>query len=290
MDFRLVGAADTDALVALRIPAFGPPGTLPTDQGEAPERWGAYVGDELVASITRLAVDCWLEGERVPTTAIASVAIAPEHRGRGVASALMRQVLEHGRTQGDRVAALFATDPGIYRRLGFEVVGRRRVIDIDASELAGFTRSHTLRRADEDDLDAIAAIYTAWARTRNGPFTREHLRRLGSWFTNYTGVTLALDAQGTPVGYAAWKRGPGYRPDTAWIRVYEMVGPDSARDSLLWMFSTFSTVVGTVRITAPLESLDLPGARPRDGWPFMVATLDPALALPTTNYDTLDDF
>lgn len=290
MLIRLVEPHETDALVALRIPAFGPPGTLPREQGDRPEHWGAWIGDELVASITRLPVSTWLDGERVPTTGIASVAIAPEHRGRGLARTLVEHALEQGRTNGDRIASLFATDPGIYHGRGFEVVGRRRTVDVPTSELVGFRSNHELRRATSDDLPAIREVYTAWARTRNGPLTRDHLSRLDQWFTTMTGVTLAIDGDDV-VGYAAWQRGPGYRPDSAWIQVPELVARDQgARDSLLWMFGTFSTVVGTVRITAPSEDLDLPGATPHDNWLFMARTLDDTFALPASRFDTLDDF
>lgn len=291
MQIRILRPDETDALVALRIPAFGPPGTLPLEQGDSPERWGAFIDGELAASITRLAVDSWFGGERVPTTGIASVAIAPEHRGRGLAKELLLHILEHGRQSGDRVASLFATDPGIYLGRGFEVVGRRHAVDVRTENLAGFVRSVELRRATADDLDAIGEVYTTWARTRNGPFTRDHLSHIDAWFTDHTGVTLALDNAGRAVGYAAWKRGPGYRPESAWIRVHELVAlTRAARDSLLWMFGTFSTVVGNVRITAPIEDLDLPGALPHDAWPFMMKSLDDSFVVPTHDFDTLDDF
>lgn len=291
MQIRLLEPADTDALVALRIPAFGPPGTLPTEQGDHPERWGAFVDGDLAASVTRLAVDSWFGGEPVPTTAIASVAIAPEHRGQGLASRLMRHVLDHGRAEGDRVASLFATDPGIYARHGFEAAGRRRAIDVTAADLSAFVRGHRLRRATAEDLPLVRDAYSRWARTRNGPLVRAHLPRLDSWFPTATGVTLALTDDGEPLGYAAWRRGPGYEPESTWVRVLELVAADrSVRDSLLWMFGTFSTVVGTVRITAPLEDLDLPTGVPHDGLPFMIAPLDETFAVPTLDVDTLDDF
>lgn len=291
MEIRIVRPEETDALVALRIPAFGPPGTLPLEQGDSPERWGAYVDGELAASITRLAVDSWFDGERVPTTGIASVTIAPEHRGRGLAKELLLHILEHGRAAGDRVTSLFATDPGIYLGRGFEVVGRRHAIDVRTEDLTSFSRSVDLRRATADDLPAIRDVYTAWARTRNGPFTRDHLSTLDAWFTQHTGVTLAIGADGQAVGYAAWQRSPGYKPESTWLRVHELVALNrAARDSLLWMFGTFSTVVGTVRITAPIEDLDLPGAVPHDDWPFMMKSLDDSFTVPTHGIDTLDDF
>ncbi|GAA0447342.1 GNAT family N-acetyltransferase [Streptomyces stramineus] len=59
---------------------------------------------------------------------IADVRVAPEHRGRGVGSALMSRALDHGRALGARTAWLEVTSvnaPAVraYRRMGFALCG-----------------------------------------------------------------------------------------------------------------------------------------------------------------------
>jgi GNAT superfamily N-acetyltransferase len=82
--------------------------------GETAIRWyGAYASEEPVGCIGTIATgeDCCVTG----------VATPPEHRGRGIASWLLSQVLAEARDEGLSSASLQATKSGapIYERLGF---------------------------------------------------------------------------------------------------------------------------------------------------------------------------
>ena len=62
---------------------------------------------------------------------INNVAVRPEVRRRGVGARLLAAVLSHGRSQAARLAFLEvragnAAAQGLYRRCGFQVVGRRK--------------------------------------------------------------------------------------------------------------------------------------------------------------------
>lgn len=56
---------------------------------------------------------------------VTSVFVAPQHRGRGLATALMQAVIEEARRRGHTMVDLEATAAGqpVYARLGFEVGG-----------------------------------------------------------------------------------------------------------------------------------------------------------------------
>jgi GNAT superfamily N-acetyltransferase len=82
--------------------------------GETAIRWhGAYAGEEAVGCVGTIAVgeDCCVTG----------VATPPEHRGRGIASWLLRRALAEAREGGLLSASLQASKAGagIYERLGF---------------------------------------------------------------------------------------------------------------------------------------------------------------------------
>jgi GNAT superfamily N-acetyltransferase len=86
--------------------------------GETTIRWhAAYAGEEPVCCVGTIEVgdDCCVTG----------VATPPEHRGRGIAGWLLREVLEQAREAGMATASLQATKAGtpIYERLGFRDLG-----------------------------------------------------------------------------------------------------------------------------------------------------------------------
>ncbi len=79
----------------------------------------------VVGTSQAIAFDQWFGGSRVPCAGVASVAVLPEYRGRGVAGALMTQLLQHRRGQGDAVSTLYPANAQLYRRLGYEFAGLR---------------------------------------------------------------------------------------------------------------------------------------------------------------------
>ena len=139
----------------------------------------------------------------------------PSTAGAGLLAPLFAALLADARERGAVVSALFPTAPGIYRRLGYEIVGELADVDVPVEPLTRIPAPAgiTLRRADPDDERDVAAhraVYDRWACAQNGPLTREGplQRPLDGRDT----VTLALDAAGTPVGYAAWSRADAVDP------------------------------------------------------------------------------
>lgn len=279
MEIRRLTEDDREALVAVRLPAFGVT-TLGGDKVEHPayERWGLFLDGRLVATATRKPYASWFGGRKVPTLGVGGVAIAPEHRGRGLLRPLMERLHEDARAQGDVVATLFASAPGIYASLGYRTVGAMDTIEVDAPTLHRFTRRHELRRATADDLPTVKGIYADWARRHDGPLTRTSVEFDGAvWLDDATGVTLALDEDGRAVAYAAWNRSSGVGGD-AHVEVEDLVWTDdAARDSLLWMFGTFSSVTPTIRFdTSGTELTDvLPEHAVTATRPYDLLVLDP---------------
>ena len=71
----------------------------------------------------------------MPTAGIASVAVRPEHRGAGLLAPLFAALLADARERGAVVSTLFPTAPGIYRRLGYEIVGELADVDVPVEPL-----------------------------------------------------------------------------------------------------------------------------------------------------------
>lgn len=279
MEIRRLTEGDREVLIGVRLPAFGST-NLGGDRVVHPayERWGLFVDDHLAATAARKPYASWFGGREVPTLGVGGVAIAPEFRGRGLLRPLMERLHDDGRAQGDVIATLFASAPGIYASLGYRTVGAMDTIEVDASTLHRFERRHELRRACAEDLPEVRGIYAAWASRHDGPLTRTSVEfDHDAWLNDATGVTLALDEAGRAVAYAAWNRSPGVGGD-AHVEVEDLVWTDeTARDSLLWMFGTFSSVTPTIRFdTSGTELTDvLPERRLREHRPYDLLVLQP---------------
>ena len=99
-------------------------------RGGIPVTFVAVDGETLLGSAS--LVDDDLETRPELTPWLASVYVAPEHRGRGVASALVQRVVEEARGSGVDRLYLWTTDQErLYARLGWEPVERMPFQDED---------------------------------------------------------------------------------------------------------------------------------------------------------------
>jgi predicted acetyltransferase len=78
----------------------------------------------------------WL-GRHVRLGGVAGVGVAPEHRGRGVARALMGSVLEDLARRGLPMAGLYPASQPVYRSVGYEQSGERILYELPLASLAG---------------------------------------------------------------------------------------------------------------------------------------------------------
>lgn len=159
--------ADHDAALDVRLRSFGP---LPSDglawwdpvfeQTVAARRaLGVFDGDLLVASARIFGYRQLWGGRALPMAGIAGVVVAPEWRGRGVATMLMTAVLERSVELGDVVSVLFPAALPPYRRLGWELAGAmsRTSFGPDGLRRLGGP-SVAVRRAGPPDADAVARL------------------------------------------------------------------------------------------------------------------------------------
>jgi predicted acetyltransferase len=258
---RPVEYADQPDYTRLGGEAFGTPeGGRPVPTREEWEaagfrEWGTFDDGDLAARLRVYGFTSWFHGVQVPTAGIAGVAVQPERRGSGHLARLFDAALDEARDRGEAISTLFPTAPGIYRGLGYEVVGSFDDVDVPLQNLSRVAAPAGVltRRANVADFDAIVAVHRAWAAAQNGPVSRAEKpfwTPPEKFFADYTGVTLAVDGAGEVVGFASWIRGEGYTPATAVMEVDDLIAltPDAAR--ALWRtIGSFSTVVGTARVS-----------------------------------------
>ena len=260
---RRLGAEDASASQRLEWEAFGVPTTDPGPSElvkPGSHGWGAVDGDRLLAQAVDHEYDGWFGGRVLPVAGIGDVTVGAEERGRSVLGPLLVALLEGARERGAVMSTLFPTAPRIYRRTGYEVVAATRRVDVPSAALSALppTPGVVLRRAGLEDAGTVRRLYDTWAAGVDGALTRRGVSFSATdadLVAASTGVTLAEDAAGEVLGYAAWTRGPGdgTRPE---LSVADLVATRAdAYVPLLRMLGTFSSVAATVRIRSSGDDL-----------------------------------
>ncbi|WP_299033750.1 enhanced intracellular survival protein Eis [uncultured Pseudokineococcus sp.] len=211
---RPLGPEDHARQWRLHALSFGEDLTSPPDPGSEPEgavRYGAVGrGEDLLGAVTLLPREHWWGGRRVGAADVTDVAVQPEARGAGVATSLLRALLEGGRERGAAVSALFPTVAGLYRRAGWEVTGTLTTVEVPTHALnrGGPAPGLATRTGGPADLPAVAELYEREARARSGMLVRPAppTDRLPE---GVDGLTLVEDGDRL-VAAASWHRGRGY--------------------------------------------------------------------------------
>lgn len=293
---RALTPADTAAARLLGREAFGmPDADRPDDDPPDGSPWpgpgshalGTFAGDELAARAVALELGTYVAGRELRTCGVAGMTVAAEHRGQGLTHPLLTELLLAARDRGEVIATLFATAPGIYRRLGFETITTVDQVQVPITAAAAVRPGEPvrLRRATGTDVPAVRGCYTAWARQRHGPLTRTGPALVDTdeeLLSDQDGLTLAVSDSGDLLGYACWDRGT---LSERTLTVTELVAhtPDAYR--ALWrMFGALAMKVDRILLHAPAGDL----ARsflPTKDWqvvaqePYMLRVLDLPAAL-----------
>lgn len=127
----------------------------------------AIDGNEIVGCASSVVFEMTVPGATAPTVGITGVGVKPTHRRRGINTALMRRQLDDIREEGHALAALYASEGGIYGRFGYGLATFAGSIDVETSRSA-FVRGHgddgAFRLLDRDA--ARDAFLSVQARTR----------------------------------------------------------------------------------------------------------------------------
>ena len=294
MTARLLGADDIEQVATLNQLAFG------YRSDSLPESIGTSYGIDgpdgrLVASARIRAYEQRWGDRSVPMGGIAGVAVHPDARGQGTASVLMRALISAMREAGQPISVLYPTGVGVYRPVGWEVIGTLDDTSIPTRDLrpSGPVENVRVRSAALPDVPAIRRLYDELAV--NGLLTREGTEFPGGAdaVLEHDVVALAEDEAGKAVGYATYARGTGYREDSE-LRVWECVGAtgDGTR-ALLRSLASWSTVAATVLWRGPTSELarhlTAPVPAPMRRQPWMLRIVDAPGAIAQRGFATVVD-
>ena len=263
----------------------------------------AFDGATMVGTAAALSLRMTVPGGDATVAGVTAVATAPAHRRRGILTSLMHRQLADLRERGEAVAALFASEAGIYARFGYGAATSDLNLAIRRGEgalLVPATALGALRlrtAAPRDATAELAEVFDAVLHERPGMFARddrwwEHVlwdpehRRSGR---SPQRCVIAEDDAG-PRGYALYSVCPSWGDDgipDGVLQVRELMATDPAAYAAIWNDLLSRDLVSEVRAHArpvdePLLYLlaDRRRARPRlyDGLWVRLVSVPEALA------------
>lgn len=300
LEIRQFGLADDiEAELDLRRRAFGPfspagkPAWLASAQASiaAGHMTGVFDGNRLVASARYASMRQWWHGRSMPMAAVVAVKVAPEERGRGVGTALMKELLNRIAEAGYLVSTLYPTTAPVYRSLGWEFAGGKYETVLPARSLtalvpAGPQPSATsgLRRAGPDDGAAVVEVKgRVHAELRQcGPNTRDPSSpALRYWLADEDQFSYLADD-----GFLSY----GWAHGTGELEVEELIAASAATTRTFWqVLASHAAVADRVRAClAPDDPVSwltrepAAGLRRREQW--MLRIIDAPAAIAARGY------
>ncbi|MDA3626761.1 GNAT family N-acetyltransferase [Saccharopolyspora sp. WRP15-2] len=206
---------------------------------------GVFDGDEMIGAAGRLEQEITVPGPaQCPLAAITAVGVKPGHRRRGVLTSLMREQLGALHDDGMPVAALYASEAGIYGRFGYGLASFESHLAVPRGAAFLSTVEVDGRRVREvgreQALEFARSLYPAVAAANPGWLSRSD----GSWEArvldspNARGDVSAPRFAVHPDGYAIYRpkrewtsRGPAYQ-----LHVAELVAATPQAYAALWRY------------------------------------------------------
>jgi predicted acetyltransferase len=130
-------------------------------------------GSDIVGGLAVLPMGHWFGGRAVRCWGVSAVAIAPEHRSRGIAAELMRTVLEEASRERVALSSLYPATFPLYRAAGYETAGNRITYRLQLGALRAGAAEREMRAVHgEADVAAMRALYDTRAHTLAGAVDR----------------------------------------------------------------------------------------------------------------------
>lgn len=245
-------------------------------------------------------------GARIPVAGLTWVGVHPGHRRRGILRAMMDRHFAQAHDAGEAVAALFAAEPGIYGRFGYGLAARDLRLTVPRGAALRDVPGAEAMRVRLERLDperhgpVLHAVHSAVDRP--GWATRETEGALAASLADpefyrdgaeSLRIALVEDAEGTPRGYAKFRRKDDWRAEgpRGVVRVREAVAQDAATARALWgvlldLDLMAAVEVDLLAVDDPLWFLlvDPRAAKPSIGDNLWVRVLDVPVALAQRRY------
>lgn len=139
----------------------------PEDEMRVARVAGAVAGGALLCPMAQ-----YFGGQPVPMVGINAVAVAPEHRGRGVGGHLMGAIIDELAERGVALSTLYPATQPIYRAVGYEQAGTRMTYRVPTAAIESRVRDLAIERLDASSLDIVRPVHEQRARWASGNLCR----------------------------------------------------------------------------------------------------------------------
>jgi predicted acetyltransferase len=211
---------------------------------------------QIVASLVLYPLAGYVRGMRLPLTGVGSVAVAPEHRRRGIGEALMRSALREMRQRGDAFSILYAFRGSYYRKLGYGTVEIVQPLAFNPVNLSPSDEARRTRRLMLPDRPAVQALYDRVAT--QGHFA---LERSPEWWArrlwNYPGDWIVYEGRrrGQIEGYLYYEIDSTQGPfNLAMTLIEVMAATPEAHRGLVGHLASLSDQVKEIHFAAPSDN------------------------------------
>jgi predicted acetyltransferase len=166
LDFRVLSESDLDAMLDVRIRAFGPMPAGGTERWRAVNvelmeqgrNFGVFSDGVMAACGKARGFEQAWRGRIVPMAGMAGITVLPEFRGRGIGTLLMRGLSEVSAGRGEPISALYPATVTVYRHLGWELVGALSRFALPAAQLRTLGGTAEVRRVGMDDIGSLQEL------------------------------------------------------------------------------------------------------------------------------------
>jgi predicted acetyltransferase len=291
--FRQAGPADLDRLIDVHTSAYPDPRPHSERQKNftANPRGGLEAlsvvldGESIVGHGFLFPMRAWFAGGAVPVAAIASIAVAPEARGKGVAGALLAHLHERADAGRAVVSMLFAFRQGFYAKHGYAAVTPNRRLAIHPASIPGewrrepgiATRAVRFDPESAAERSAIEAAYARAAKRSHGWVARPEAL-WNRYFANERRVWIVATRGRKVAGYVCWSLALAEAHGPTTLTVHDLVADDdAARRALLGAVGAQRDQVAEVLLEIdandPLDRALVDADRARFGTPEVEHTL-----------------
>ena len=231
----------------------------------------AFDGDEMVGTAGTYSFEMAVPGGTLGCGGTSFISVRNTHRRRGLLRGMMRALLDDGREREEPLAALWASESGIYGRFGYGPGAGRLRVTIDRAHAAfeaPVEAPDSLRLIDAKAAhELLPQVYEQVWRERPGHFARsapwwEHRilhdpksERMGGSSFRY----VVYEQAGAPRGYLKYRVKPGTdEVANGEVWVIELHGVDVEARRALWACALEVDLTAKVRGWNQPEDIELP--------------------------------
>jgi predicted acetyltransferase len=256
MRFRRATEQDLDRLIEIHTSAF--PDPRPYDaraRNFTRNILGALddlrVADDagIVAHAFLFPLEASFGGKKVKAGGIASVGVAPEARGRGVAAALLAHLHDESRARGDAIDVLYPFRQAFYARHGYGTTSPMRHLVFAPSAVPHAWSKARVRRMEVRDQAAVANVYERSASRGTGSLARSAMFWAARLLDERRVWLVVESSSGDVAGYLSWSVEQAESHAKTTMTVHELVANDDvARRALFGAIGAQRDQVVEVRV------------------------------------------